>query len=68
MFEESKEILILLFIHLFILQFLFVTCLFIEREQVGEGQREGERIQSRFHTVSPEPNMRLDLTNHDIPT
>ena len=32
----------------------------------GEGQREGERIPNRFHTVSAEPNAGLELTNHEI--
>ena len=30
----------------------------------GEGQRE--RIPSRLHTVSAEPNVGLDLTVHDL--
>ena len=41
-----------------------------ERARAGEGQteREGERISSRFHTVSTEPNMGLELTNHELMT
>ena len=35
----------------------------------GEGaEREGERIPSRLHTVSTEPHVGLELTNHDIMT
>ena len=39
---------------------------------MGEGQRgrererEKERIPSRLHTVSAEPNMGLNPTNHEI--
>ena len=42
----------------------------MERETDGEGQRERdrERIPSRLHTVSTEPDARLDLTNHEIVT
>ena len=31
----------------------------------GEGQREGEKIPSRLHAVSEEPNAGFELTNHD---
>ena len=31
-----------------------------------EGQREGERISSRLHTISTEPNMGLNLMNHEF--
>ena len=36
-----------------------------ERERVGEGQKEvkRERIPSRLHIVSTEPNVELELTN-----
>ena len=42
----------------------------LERARVGEGQREGEgeRIPSRLHTVSAEPDVGLDLTNQEIMT
>ena len=38
--------------------------------QVGEGQKEGERerIPSSLHTVSTEPNVRLEPTNREIMT
>ena len=43
-----------------------------ERERegtcAGEGQRERERIPSRFHADSSEPDVELDLTNHEIMT
>ena len=41
-----------------------------ERERAGEGQREreGKRIPSRLCTVSPESNVGLNLTNHEIMT
>ena len=43
-----------------------------ERERAhasrGGAEREGERIPSRFHAVSAEPNAGLDLTNHEIVT
>ena len=40
-----------------------------EREQVGEGQREGKRdIPSRLCTISIEPNVGLDLRNCEIMT
>ena len=38
------------------------------REQ-GRGRERGkERIPSRLHAVSAEPNTGLDLTNHEIMT
>ena len=38
--------------------------------QVGEGQRERgkERMPSRLHTVSAEPDVGLELANHEIMT
>ena len=39
-----------------------------EKAPVGEGQREGARIPSRFHVVSIEPNSGLDPTNGEIMT
>ena len=37
------------------------------RAQVGEGQRWGrQRIQSRLHTVSTEPDVWLELINHEL--
>ena len=42
------------------------------REQAGEGQRErereGDRIPSRFFTVSTEPNAGLEPMNQEIMT
>ena len=39
-----------------------------ERENRGGAGREGERIPSRLHTVSTEPNVGLELTNCEIMT
>ena len=39
-----------------------------ERVQVGEGQRGRERIPSRLHIVSAEPDAGLDPTNPEIVT
>ena len=39
-----------------------------EHEQEGGREREGERIPSRLHSVRPEPDVGLDLTNHEIMT
>ena len=41
-----------------------------ERERVSRGgaERGRERIQSRLHAVSSEPNVGLDLTNCEIMT
>ena len=53
---------------------LFLVYLFILRNRdrmwVGKGQREGERerIPGRFHAVSTEPYMGLNLTTHEIMT
>ena len=55
----------------------FFKCLFILRERVREreewdrsreSERERERIPSRLHAVSTEPDMGLDLKNHEIMT
>ena len=34
----------------------------------AEREREGQRIQSRLHANSREPNARLELMNHEIMT
>ena len=34
----------------------------------GEGQRQGERIPSKLHTASTEPDLGLELTNYDVMT
>ena len=41
-----------------------------ETVHVGEGQRERERerIPSRFHTASAEPNVGLEPMNHEFMT
>ena len=41
-----------------------------EKAQAGEGQRERERerIPNSFPTVSTEPDVELELTNHEIMT
>ena len=40
-----------------------------ERERMwGRGEREGERIPSRLHTVSIEPDAGLELTSQEITT
>ena len=52
----------------------FFTCLFIlflrQRECMnrGEAEREGERIPSRLHTFSAEPDVGLKLRNSEIMT
>ena len=48
--------------------------IYFERQRVGEGERErerermGERIPSRLHTASPEPDVGPKLTNCEIMT
>ena len=39
-----------------------------DREQVGEGQRSGERerVPRRLGAVSPEPDLGLELTNREV--
>ena len=39
-----------------------------ERESERERERERENTPSRLHTVSAEPNMGLELMNHEIMT
>ena len=39
-----------------------------QRTQVGEWQRERERIPSRFYADSAEPEARLELTDCEIMT
>ena len=39
-----------------------------EQAQVGEGQGEEERIPSRLHLVSAEPDVGLQLTDREIVT
>ena len=39
-----------------------------ESTQVVEGQRVGERIPSRLHNVSAEPDAGLEPTNHETMT
>ena len=52
--------------------FVFFLSLFIyfdrERESTSRGEKEGERerILSRLHTVSAEPDAGLELTNCEI--
>ena len=52
--------------------YFFNTYLFIlrerERERVGEGQREGERIPRPLCTASAEPHAELALTNAETMT
>ena len=53
---------------------IFLMFIYFERERArergrGRGRERGrERSPVRLHTVSPEPNMALDLTNHEIMT
>ena len=61
-----------LFIHFkitfYIFKFFF-KFIYFERETAQIGQtRWRERISSRFHAASTEPNMRPELTNHGIMT
>ena len=39
-----------------------------QRERRGAEREEGERIPSRLHPVSTEPNTGLDPMNHEIVT
>ena len=39
-----------------------------ESTQVRKGQRERENIPSRLYAVSTEPDLGLELTNHEIMT
>ena len=39
-----------------------------ERAEEGQRQREGERIPSKLHAVSAEPDAGLKLTNREIVT
>ena len=39
-----------------------------ESRRRGGAEREGERIPSRFHAVSAEPDVGLDLMNREIKT
>ena len=52
--------------------FFLLSVIYFERERkrAGEGQRarETERIPSRLRTISTEPNMGLELTNHEFTT
>ena len=47
---------------------LFLTLFERERERAGKGQRGRERIPSRLHAASIEPNGGLELTNSEIKT
>ena len=47
---------------------LYLKFIYFERERERERHREGERFPSRFHTVGSEPNMGLELMNHEIVT
>ena len=42
--------------------------IYFEREREREREREGERIPSRVHTVSTEPDVEFDLMNCGIMT
>ena len=55
---------------LFVLLLFFLSLFFIyfEREWEGGAEREEERIPSRFHTISSEPEVGLELRNHEIMT
>ena len=48
--------------------FLNVYLLWGVRSRERERERERERIPSRLHAISAEPNVGLDLTNHEITT
>ena len=54
---------------LFLIVYVFILR---ERERArtskGGAEREGDRIQSRFHAVSSEPDPGLELVNHEIMT
>ena len=44
----------------------FFKFIYFERRGRAERERGRERIPSRLHTVSAEPNVGLELTNHEI--
>ena len=44
----------------------FFLSVFILKERVSRGKAERETIPNRLCTVSMEPDMGLDLTNHEI--
>ena len=57
-------------IHL-VQKYIFLTFYFFswrERESRGRAGREGNRIPSKFHVVSTEPDVGLDPTNPEITT
>ena len=55
-----------MFIHSF--KFIYLFLREGEHKQGRERKRKRERIPSRLCTVSTEPNMGLELTNHEIMT
>ena len=51
----------------FILSFFFKKkFIYFEREEWGGGEKE--RVPSRLHTISTEPDVGIDLTNGEIMT
>ena len=49
--------------------FFFTKFIYFERERESrEGQRGRERIPSRLHTVSEEPDVGLEVMNREIMT
>ena len=58
------------FVCLFIFLSLFIFEGEIENMKMSQGgaEREGQRIPSRLHAVSAEPDVELKLTNHEIMT
>ena len=54
--------------NLFSFVFFKFVCLLREREMEGGAERDRERIPSRLHTVSTEPDVGFELMNPEIMT
>ena len=53
----------------FCILFYFFKFIYLREREWGRGRERGrERIPSRFHAVSAEPNVGLELTNREIMT
>ena len=59
---------------LYLVSFFFLVFIYFERERMHvheqgrDRERERERIPSRLRAVSAEPDVGLELTNHEIMT
>ena len=50
------------------LSLFFKLFIYLEKERARAGEGQRERVPSRLHTVSAEPDAGLDPTNHGIMT